>query len=101
MLLNGYAYCLYVFPNTRFHNVLLHAQRVAMTESRGIWTQEITRKNIYIGNTKSKRFHLPACPFGKRLKRRNRIEFNSKWDAFWEGYAPCKRCLPVGAASIE
>ena len=96
MLLHGYAYYLYVSPNTRYHDLLLQAQRTAMKEGRGIWEQGTAQKNIFIGNTKSKRFHLPACPFGKRLKYRNRIEFHSKREAFWEGYAPCKRCLPVG-----
>jgi micrococcal nuclease len=31
----------------------------------------------------------------QRIKPRNRIVFQKKWDAHWAGYAPAKRCMPV------
>ena len=96
LLLKGYAYYLYIPPNTQQHKILLKAQREAMTAKRGLWGQLTAREKIFIGNINSKRFHLPHCSFGKRIRKKNRIEFKSKWDAFWEGYAPCKQCLSVG-----
>ena len=95
MLLKGYAYCLYLPPNIRYHVLLLKAQQTAMNERIGIWAHAVADEKTFIGNMQTKRFHLPTCPFGKRTAKRNRIEFKSHWDAFWEGYAPCKRCLSL------
>jgi micrococcal nuclease len=99
LLLEGYAYYLCIPPNTRQHELLLKAQRTAMMEKRGIWGQWTAREKAYIGNKNTKRFHLPGCSFGKRIGKHNRIEFNSAWQAFWEGYAPCKQCLSVGPSA--
>ena len=95
LLLEGYAYYLYKSPNIRFHDVLLKAQRAAMTAKRGLWGQLNDQDNVFIGNVNTKRFHTPSCPFGKRIRKINRTEFTGKWEAFWEGYAPCKRCMSV------
>lgn len=46
----------------------------------------------YIGNKKSKKFHLPAC--GGLPDEKNRIEFDSRDAAVNAGYGPCKRCNP-------
>ena len=48
----------------------------------------------YLGSRRSKRFHYKTCPFGKKIGKTNKIFFYSKWDAFWAGFAPCKRCMP-------
>lgn len=95
ILANGYAYLLRHRPNMKYDSTLLQAQRSAMAAKKGIWQNWKEKKNKMIGNKNSHRFHLPACPFGKRIKRRNRIVFWKKWDAYWEGYAPGKRCMPV------
>jgi len=34
---------------------------------------------------------------GQATAKQNRIRFSQKWDAFWEGYAPCKKCMGQGA----
>ena len=95
ILANGYAYLLRHRPNVKYDSTLLQAQRSAMSAKMGIWQNWKEKKNKVIGNKNSHRFHLPNCPFGKRIKRRNRIVFGKKWDAYWEGYAPAKRCMPV------
>ena len=46
----------------------------------------------YIGNKKSKKFHLPTC--GGLPEAQNRIEFNSREDAINAGMQPCRRCNP-------
>jgi len=95
MLSNGYAYLLRHRPNLKYDETLLQSQRSAMSEKKGIWQNWRESKNTVVGNKNSHRFHLPACPYGKRIKPRNRIVFQKKWDAYWEGYAPAKRCMPV------
>ncbi len=95
MLSQGYAYLLYLRPNLKYHSTLLDAQREAMSEKRGIWKNWREQDSAYIANRRSRRFHLPTCSSGKRIKRTNRIIFQQRWDAYWEGYAPAKRCMPV------
>lgn len=46
----------------------------------------------YIGNAKSKKFHLPTC--GTLPDQNNQISFSSRDDAINSGYVPCKRCDP-------
>jgi micrococcal nuclease len=99
LLLQGYAHCLYIPPNTRQHEVLLKAQRTAMTEKRGLWGQWTAAQQTYVGNTRTKRFHLPGCPHGQRIGKNNRIHFKGLWEAYWEGYAPCRQCLSVSPLS--
>ena len=95
MLLKGYAYCLVIFPNVKYREKLLQAQRSAMAKRLGIWQYWGERKETVLGNRSTKRFHRPTCPYGKRTAKQNRVALKSVWEAFWEGYAPCKHCLPV------
>jgi len=95
VLLNGYAYLLRHPPNLKHDSILLQAQRSAMAAKRGIWQNWNENQNALVGNKNSRRFHLPNCPYGRQIKSQNRIVFQKKWDAYWEGYAPAKRCMPV------
>lgn len=45
----------------------------------------------YIGNTKSKKFHLPTC--SSLPGESNRITFETYEEAIGAGYTPCSRCL--------
>ncbi len=95
MLSNGYAYLLYVRPNVKYQAKLLATQQAAMSAKKGIWSKWREPSATYIGNKRSRRFHLATCSSGKRIKPKNRIIFKRKWDAYWEGYAPAKPCMPV------
>ena len=95
MLSQGYAYLLYVRPNVKYYATLLAAQQAAMSAKRGIWSSWREQNATYIGNKRSRRFHLATCSSGKRIKPKNRIIFKKQWEAYWEGYAPAKRCMPV------
>ena len=95
ILSNGYAYLLYHRPNIKHISTMLQSQRAAMSARKGIWRNWTEPPEKYVANKRSRRFHLPGCTFGKRIKPQNRIVFQKKWQAFWEGYAPAKRCLPV------
>lgn len=95
ILSGGYAYLLPHRPNKKHNDILLQSQREAMSARRGIWQNWSERKKAYVGNKRSFRFHLATCSSAKQIKPRNRIIFKKKWDAYWEGYAPAKRCMPV------
>lgn len=92
ILAAGMAVCLPQAPNDRFARVLLEAQRHAMTVKRGIWIAPPEAPQTYVGNRRSLRFHRPACPLGQRIAAANRSWFADRRDAFWRGYAPCRRC---------
>jgi micrococcal nuclease len=93
MVRNGLAHVLYTPPNTTYDAALLKSQQDAMKSGNGMWGSWREKAADYIGNKKSRRFHLKGCALGQRTSRQNRIHFGRKWDAFWEGYAPCKKCL--------
>ena len=96
MLEQGWAYCLFKAPNLRYHDVFLQAQRLAMQGQQGMWRGWKAQTLNIIGNKRSRRFHRESCSFGSKTGKSNRIAFFSLWDAFWEGYAPCKKCFPGG-----
>jgi hypothetical protein len=74
--------------------VHLEAQRGAMSAPKGMWRQlPQAGKGSFIGSRRSLRFHAPNCPESKKIHRKNRILFNSAWDALWQGYAPAKGCI--------
>lgn len=74
-----------------------NAQQQAMKEGLGFWP-EILRMDdpalTFIGNVKSRRFHLMECGYGQRISEANKKEFSSLYDVFYQGYAPCRRCTP-------
>lgn len=47
---------------------------------------------VYIGNTKTKKFHLPSC--SGLPKADNQTTFKSRDDAVGQGYTPCGICKP-------
>ena len=47
---------------------------------------------VYIGNTNSKRFHLPSCQ--SLPKEENRVMFYSRSEAVEAGLTPCGNCNP-------
>jgi micrococcal nuclease len=97
MIEKGYAYALPRKPNVKYHTMLLQTQRDAMSAKQGMWRNWKEKEGEeYLGSERSKRFHLKTCPYGKRIKKRNRVFFTRKWDAFWSGFAPCKRCMKSG-----
>jgi micrococcal nuclease len=66
-----------------------------MEKGLGLWRMDLKKKGkIYLGNRKTFRFHFPGCPFAKKIAKTNGIRFSSEYDAFWEGYSPCRRCRP-------
>lgn len=48
----------------------------------------------YVGNSNTKKFHLPTCSYASKIKDSNKVYFNSRDDAIDNGYVPCKVCNP-------
>jgi hypothetical protein len=48
----------------------------------------------YIGNSNSKKFHLPTCGSAAKISSANRVTFANRADAVSAGYQPCKQCKP-------
>jgi endonuclease YncB( thermonuclease family) len=91
----GLATVMTIRPNLKYRSVFLKCQRKAMKNRIGIWgRQSLCDERIYIGNANSFRFHRPGCSFGRRVSDENRILFKTPYEAFWEGFSPCKRCVP-------
>ena len=94
MVKAGWAYALYKKPNDRYVNLLLKAQRRAMKAGAGIWDQWREPGEKIIGNRNSRRFHLKRCAEAGKIHPKNRILFPTQWEAYWNGYAPSKKCSP-------
>ncbi len=95
LLRKGLARVLVVKPNVRYFTVLLEAQRAAMSAKSGLWSQGPERPEpYYLGSGKSQRFHRPTCPFGKEIASSNRVRFSTAYQAYWEGFHPCRKCKP-------
>lgn len=95
LLAKGYGY---FYPSSKpgkYNEILLKTQREAMSAKIGIWRQwrDPGEGEGYIGNRRSKRFHLVDCPNANKISRKNRYRFKTMWDAFYEGYAPAKGCI--------
>ncbi len=76
---------------------ILRAQREAMTARRGFWPEILNMEEAglsFAGNSRSRRFHVMECGYGQRIAEGNRVVFASLYEAFYEGYAPCRRCTP-------
>ena len=93
LLRSGLATYLHKPPNLKYADSFLKAQQAAMTAKKGLWCSWSEQSRPYVGNRKSKRFHLPGCPYGKKTATANRVAFSKQWDAYWQGYSPCKKCL--------
>ncbi len=97
MVERGFAYYLFKKPNIRLGAELLELQREAMRAERGIWSALADPEGaVYIGNRNSRRFHSETCEFGRKTGLKNRVSLHGKRDAFYEGFAPCRRCLKSG-----
>jgi len=56
--------------------------------------RDIHTETQYIGNKKSKRFHLLTCRSVTQMSEKNKIEFSSREEAIENGYSPCGDCNP-------
>jgi len=96
MLEAGLAYYYPHSLNHKYKELFLKTQRKAMKTKHGIWKRLDQKGLMVIGNRKSRRFHSETCRYGKHIKQTNRVILLNRWKAFWEGFAPCKKCQGSG-----
>jgi len=95
MIRKGYAHVLLKWPNFKYRSLLLAYQREAMRKRIGIWRYKTKKPEpYYIGSSSSYRFHRPSCPFAKKIPPHHIVRFSTRYQAFWEGFSPCRECNP-------
>jgi len=95
LIKKGLAHVLYHGPWMERFDELLQRQREAIREGRGIWAKVLKETDDhYRGQAGSRRFHRLGCPFGKKIVPKNLMNFQSKKEAYWQGYSPCRSCKP-------
>jgi micrococcal nuclease len=96
MVQEGLAVVMLRQPNTRYRDFLVACQREAMQKRIGLWEKLPDREAVlFVGNSRSFRFHREDCASLVRVPKGKRIRFRSPYEAFWAGYSPCKRCSPA------
>jgi len=61
---------------------------------KGELSRQIKSQSIkFAGNAPLKIYGTLGCRSGKRMKRENRVFFESAADALKEGYRPCGNCM--------
>lgn len=56
---------------------------------------------FYIANKNSDVFHYHSCKWAKKIKAKNMIVFNNKYEALKEELKPCRLCIPEEAEREE
>jgi competence protein ComEC len=49
---------------------------------------------VYVGSSKSDKYHLPGCRYAEKILPGNQVWFSSKAEAQAAGYVPCQVCKP-------
>jgi endonuclease YncB( thermonuclease family) len=95
LIRHGLAHIMITSPNKKYFGLLLGYQQQAMNKKIGIW-QNISQgpEKHYLGSKKSYRFHKSNCPYAKKIPPRNLIGFRNRYESFWAGFSPCKKCMP-------
>lgn len=70
-----------------FHHVKLTKRKLKLLIDNGV---------IKFGGNKPLRIYgTLSCQSGKRMKKENRVFFQSEEEAIGEGYRPCDHCMKV------
>ena len=58
--------------------------------------KKIRNRSIqFAGNARLKIFGRLNCPSGKRMKKENRVFFETETEALAYGFRPCGNCMPI------
>jgi micrococcal nuclease len=89
----------YIFPrdmrNLDYRSFLIEDQALARRDGLAIWSIPVLEpEGYYVGNTKTYRFHRPACFSAEGLNPEHRIIRESRDDFLDMGFSPCRNCYP-------
>lgn len=91
----GWAWCYFFDGNLRHSRKLLLAQQEAMRAHRGHWKMpQVETADYYRASFSSFRFHRPDCESMEKVDPELEVVYHAKDSAFYDGYAPCSRCVP-------
>ena len=91
----GYAHLIRRQPRVRYWERLLNLQRQALKEKRGLWSLPVSKpEKHYLGNKRSWVFHRPHCQLGLKTAVHNRVFFENRYEALYQGFSPGRRCKP-------
>ena len=98
LIRNGLA-SVYIFPasmrNFSYRQELIEDQIFARQNKLGIWSlPDPQPENLYIGNTRTFRFHRPDCQSTVNLGSDHSMELNSREEFLDLGYSSCRNCNP-------
>ena len=79
------------FPHDPSTGTLPNNSRPAPETSGSTSKEEQGEEVVYIGNTNSKKLHLPTC--SSLPNEENRTYFHNYQEAIEAGYIPCSRCM--------
>ena len=71
-----------------------HSSSNGGTSSSSRLSSSSSDSGSYIASANSHKFHYPTCRWGKKISEKNKVTFNSRFDAISQGYEPCKVCQP-------
>ena len=57
-------------------------------------TMAVAQSKPFVGNKNSKKYHVVACQYAKKMSPKNRVEFSTTEEAEKTGYVACKVCKP-------
>jgi micrococcal nuclease len=91
----GYAHLMRGQSRIRYWQRMLNLQRRALKEKKGIWSLPVAKlEKNYLGNKRSWVFHRPDCRFGLQTAGHNRVFFQTRYEALYQGFSPGRRCKP-------
>jgi hypothetical protein len=64
------------------------------SQTPGLATTQTEAPYKYVGNSFSKKFHRPWCPFQQVMNAHHAVFFQFRKDAIEAGFLPCRYCLP-------
>jgi micrococcal nuclease len=106
---DGYAQQMTIQPNSRYAEHFTRYVREAREAQRGLWalpadggtggsaapsTAGGGSSGAYIGNARSKKFHVPSCSSVGDMAEHNKVAIKTRAEAVAGGYDPCGRCRP-------
>lgn len=97
MIAKGAAF-FYFHPNNNSskQDLLLQAQRKAMSEMKGFWSKIFSLKDFnikWVGNMRSRRCFRDGSNFSVTVMSRNKVLFSNLGEAFMQGYTPARATM--------
>jgi len=95
ILRSGHARAVIQPPNLKHAGAFRHDEFRARRAKKGMWEKEPENpylKSEFIGDTATKKFHLPTCRLLEHIPKAHTVTFNSRVSAKAANYQPCPEC---------